>query len=559
MSSSEGSTCSSDTSDSSSNDALHPNPPATLLEAFANTAKRLQQFGVERIRVVGLSAGCDAKPNATSTDVADENGDGVRVVTEQEFMREYVFLSRPCIILDAVEDWPALRKWRDDRYIFDLDHHLPLEEEKSESEEEEEEEEEKGKEGSSGSGSSSPAANANETAEAVPAKEAGRLGPKKVTVALTPNGRADAVTYVVYDKNDIPAEATECMFGKQAAKQAVPLTSHPAVDAANSGGDAAAAAAHIVKEKVFLYAAEVRVTLPELYQLLQQSPSVPPSQPTHIDMRAYKDGNATPVVAYAQLQNNCLNTEYTHLHADLRTNVQEFGTRVFGGAPEAANVWFGVPASVSSMHQDWVENLYPVMRGVKEFILIPPWEGVFVPKPDLPSAGFVLDEARSDQQALRFAFKPYPQKDGTVVPWMDFDFTPDLLEEGGDAAVLAALNERIDDNAARKPPIDPKLAPASASKESRKLKELHPLVAYVHPGETLYLPAMWLHRVAQHADELDIRTRAQRHLRSQASKEGEPSSSPPPPLPLIAAVNYWYDMSFLNPSVVMLREFGLLL
>lgn len=39
-------------------------------------------------------------------------------------------------------------------------------------------------------------------------------------------------------------------------------------------------------------------------------------------------------------------------------------------------------------------------------------------------------------------------------------------------------------------------------------RRIHPLVAYVHAGETLYLPAMWLHRVAQHADTQDLHRRA---------------------------------------------------
>lgn len=131
-------------------------------------------------------------------------------------------------------------------------------------------------------------------------------------------------------------------------------------------------------------------------------------------------------------------------------------------------------------------------------------------------------------------------------------------------------------------------------------RRIHPLVAYVHAGETLYLPAMWLHRVAQHADTHDLHRRAHFHCHSKAINNGNNSSEKDnvekvlnvqtgqnilnsvdkndkemtsditvstltktshalPPLPLIAAVNYWYDMSFVNPSVVMLREFGLLL
>lgn len=87
---------------------------------------------------------------------------------------------------------------------------------------------------------------------------------------------------------------------------------------------------HFHYEKIFMYAAEAKVTLQQLYTLLQNSPMHPPVHAQYIDMRTYKakrsitslsntdnESNisvkstcthATPVVAYAQLQNNCLNT-----------------------------------------------------------------------------------------------------------------------------------------------------------------------------------------------------------------------------------------------------------
>ncbi|KEG07871.1 transcription factor jumonji, jmjC domain-containing protein [Trypanosoma grayi] len=228
----------------------------------------------------------------------------------------------------------------------------------------------------------------------------------------------------------------------------------------------------------------------------------------YVDMR-----RKMPTIAYAQMQNNCLEVEYQHLHGDISTALDSFGARVFGGPHEAANVWFGTPASVSSMHQDWVENLYAVVRGVKEFLLVAPWEGVFVPKPELPSAAFAVQQ---EQESGDYVFNKAPVRDGTTVPWMDVEFTPAAIDDA--SLMTAELRER-----------------------------LHPLVVYVQPGEVLYLPAMWLHRVAQHADSIDS---------SERRVAGDEAVAP---LPLIAAVNYWYDMSFTNPAVVMLREFGLLL
>lgn len=456
-------------------------PPRSVADAFEQTAVALQQFGVERIRVAGLSSGCGSSAIA---------GDGLRTLTEQEFMREFVFHLRPCIIVDALNEWGAMKKWREDTYLFNLDGHLPPE--------------------------------AVQVAEELPGASCRE---KRVTVALTPNGRADAVTEVRYNLRD----AEPCSTGDEEEEEM------------------------LVSEKVFLSAAEVKLPLPAFYALLQANAINTETCPMSIDMRAYKSDNWRGTVAYGQLQNNCFNTEYTHLHADVHPNVEEFGVRVFGGKPEACNVWLGTSESVSSLHQDWVENLYSVIRGVKEFVLIPPWEGAFIPKPEIPSASFAISEERSDEASLDFKFEPFPLKDGEVMPWMDFDVTPDFVENEGREEVLAALNERIrichEEQEKKLPEGRRDILPP------RYATTLHPLTAHVHPGETLYLPAMWLHRVSQRPDPLDVNTRA--HQRGSAASSS--SSANPLQLPLIAAVNYWFDMSFDNPAVVMLREFGILL
>lgn len=578
-------------------------PPLTLLEAFASSAAALRQFGIPRVRVAGLSEGCTqqdyerqrARPDGkdletllqesslcgphgrlgtasrrtqneeSSLHETTANQD-VPVVTEQEFMHRFVFHSRPCVILDALEAWPALHKWRDDRYVFDLDHSLPLEAEKRSDSEEEQDEDEDAKEGDEDTGTKERvgkhAGETKSTEEAV-------MRPKNVTVALTPNGRADSVTRVTYATAAVPAaEAARVYAGDEAGKQAVLLS--PLNQAADTdGGDA------IRQEKIFMSAAELRVTLPQLYGLLLRSPMRSPPHPIDIDMRTYADKQCTPAIAYAQLQNNCLNTEYAHLCVDLLPNVEHFGCRVFSKeAVEAANVWFGIPASVSSMHQDWVENLYSVVRGIKEFVLIPPWEGPFVPKPEIPAAAFAIDEAASlidpeddSAESWSLQFKQYPVKDGTVVPWMDFDLAGTDVEVDAEGTARAELEGRLLEKRRASTSSSPSLLSstevtrasndedAAAAREEVDRKPLHPLVVYVHPGETLYLPAMWLHRVAQYPDSTDLHAR-QRH---SGAVNAAASAAPPPPLPLTAAVNYWYDMSFSNPSVVLLREFGLLL
>ncbi|KAG5476430.1 hypothetical protein LSCM1_04135 [Leishmania martiniquensis] len=574
----------------------------TLLDAFARSAAALRNFGVPHIRVVGLSLGCtqqdyerqrarqDGKDfealleesglrgtcaaglGSASRRMQNEQGllpearanSHVPIVTEQEFMHKFVFHSRPCVILDALAAWPAMHKWRDDCYLFDLDHSLPPEAEKSSDSDDAQDEGKGAVVSDAGTGTGERVCKCAD-AGTVTEKSVRRL---KVTVALTPNGRADAVTRVTYATSAVPAgDAADVYAGDEARKQAVllpPLTH--ALDKGEGGT--------VRREKLFMCAAELRVTLSQLYGLLQRSPMCSPPHPIDIDMRAYADKQHTHVIAYAQLQNNCLNTEYSHLRVDLCSNVERFGCRVFAKeAVEAANVWLGIPASVSAMHQDWVENLYSVVRGVKEFVLIPPWEGPFVPKPEIPAAAFAVDEAASLMdpedglaESWSLQFKEYPVKDGTVVPWMDFDLTGADVEEDAEGAARVELESRLFEKrcvgmaswSSSYPNSETTRVSeeqeAAAAREEASRKPLHPLVAYVHPGETLYLPAMWLHRVAQHADSTDLRARAQHR-----GAAGAAASATPPPLPLVAAVNYWYDMSFSNPSVVLLREFGLLL
>nr|CCD14201.1 unnamed protein product [Trypanosoma congolense IL3000] len=462
--------------------------PLTVAEAFAETAKALQQFSIERVRIEGLSS---------NEEGAEEQ---IKTMSESDFMREFVFHSRPCIIVGALHDWPAMHRWRDDGYLFDLDGKLPMVypcEEKCD-------DDRCGSESSGecdtenagdGLGDESVEVHAGNDDAPEPVKT---LGPRRVTVALTPNGRADAVTYVTYRSKG---------------------------DEDKNQGDGNGP---VVTEKLFMSAAEVRVTLPELYRLLRANPPFPPLKSQFVDLR-----RPHSVIAYAQMQNNCLNKEYDHLHDDISTALDQFGARVFGGPHEAANIWLGTPASVSSMHQDWVENLYAVVRGVKEFILVPPWEGVFVPKPEIPAAAFSIScteekvtGSHHSPGGVRYAFNDVPVRDGTSVGWMDVEITPAAVE-------------------------DPQYM-----KEDLRDK-LHPLIAYVQPGEVLYLPALWLHRVAQHADAKDSDAISGPLIEKNHSNglQGERSK----PLPLIAAVNYWYDMSFVNPAVVMLREFGLLL
>ena len=66
------------------------------------------------------------------------------------------------------------------------------------------------------------------------------------------------------------------------------------------------------------------------------------------------------------------------LHNDVIPNVQRWGEEAFGVAPDAVNLWMGDSRAVSSMHKDFYENLYCVIRGQKHFTLLPPTDMAYV-------------------------------------------------------------------------------------------------------------------------------------------------------------------------------------
>ncbi|KAF9075806.1 Clavaminate synthase-like protein [Rhodocollybia butyracea] len=50
-------------------------------------------------------------------------------------------------------------------------------------------------------------------------------------------------------------------------------------------------------------------------------------------------------------------------------------TEALDRAPDAVNLWIGDGSSVSSIHSDPYENIYTVVRGQKHFLLLPPTDG----------------------------------------------------------------------------------------------------------------------------------------------------------------------------------------
>ena len=67
-------------------------------------------------------------------------------------------------------------------------------------------------------------------------------------------------------------------------------------------------------------------------------------------------------VPWMQHQNSSLTVEYPHLINDIRPGLP-WAEEVFGGPPEATNLWIGDERSITSFHKDHYENLYGNIHG----------------------------------------------------------------------------------------------------------------------------------------------------------------------------------------------------
>ncbi|XP_028677523.2 bifunctional peptidase and (3S)-lysyl hydroxylase JMJD7 [Erpetoichthys calabaricus] len=157
-------------------------------------------------------------------------------------------------------------------------------------------------------------------------------------------------------------------------------------------------------------------------------------------------------VFYIQKQCSNLTEELPELAGDLETHIP-WMSKALGKKPDAVNFWMGESAAITSMHKDHYENLYCVISGEKQFILIPPSDRPFVPYELYHPATF------------------HEQEDGTFsiveeecvdkVPWIPLD------------------------------PLNPDL------EQFPEYPNARPLTCTVKAGEMMFLPSLWFHHVQQ--------------------------------------------------------------
>ncbi|XP_067847318.1 bifunctional peptidase and (3S)-lysyl hydroxylase JMJD7 isoform X2 [Heptranchias perlo] len=83
-------------------------------------------------------------------------------------------------------------------------------------------------------------------------------------------------------------------------------------------------------------------------------------------------------VFYVQKQCSNLTQEFPQLLQDVDSHIP-WMSEALGKEPDAVNFWLGESAAVTSLHKDHYENLYCVVSGEKQFILLPPTDRPFIP------------------------------------------------------------------------------------------------------------------------------------------------------------------------------------
>jgi jumonji domain-containing protein 7 len=156
-------------------------------------------------------------------------------------------------------------------------------------------------------------------------------------------------------------------------------------------------------------------------------------------------------VRYAQTQNDNFRNEYQSLFPDAQQDIP-FARIALQKDPDAINLWVGNSRSVTCLHRDPMENIYVQVMGQKHFVLLPPLCHPCVNEQPLAPATYQRCE-----QGLELC----PDPDAEPVPLATWD--PDY--------------------------------PSSSTTKYSNLAR--PIRVTLNPGDMLYLPAMWYHKVKQ--------------------------------------------------------------
>ncbi|KAI9910934.1 hypothetical protein PsorP6_011104 [Peronosclerospora sorghi] len=198
-------------------------------------------------------------------------------------------------------------------------------------------------------------------------------------------------------------------------------------------------------------------------------------------------------VPYLSHQNDSLRAQLPGLFQDVPP-AMELAVETFGNEPEAVNLWMGDERAVSTLHKDHYENMYCVVKGQKEFTLLPPSAVGCLYEREFPSTRYHHTESpapRPSEHLVRNAHvtERFHEKYPALDKWVLLS----SLETGATPWI----------------PVDPVHIDAERFPLASALR---PIQVVVNAGEVLYLPSLWYHRATQSCPTI--------------------------------AVNYWHDMQF---------------
>ncbi|XP_044751249.1 bifunctional peptidase and (3S)-lysyl hydroxylase Jmjd7 [Coccinella septempunctata] len=175
-------------------------------------------------------------------------------------------------------------------------------------------------------------------------------------------------------------------------------------------------------------------------------------------MKEFLDNLENPqpnYVCYIQKQNSNLN-DFPEIYNHIEKGYS-WASKAFGTEPDSLNFWMGDQRAITSMHRDPYENLYCVIDGFKDFILISPTDLPYVPYKEFPVAQY--------ENVTLSGYKLTPKLENdekTFIKWVAVD--------------------PLDTESVNKYP------------QFRKARKYQ---VHLEKGDMLYLPSLWFHHVTQ--------------------------------------------------------------
>lgn len=199
-----------------------------------------------------------------------------------------------------------------------------------------------------------------------------------------------------------------------------------------------------------------------------------------------------PEVLYAQTQNDNLRNEYAPLLAlsHLPTSIPFAHIALDQTSPDALNLWIGNSRSVTALHKDNYENIYVQLRGRKRFVLLPPWCHPCVNERPLRPATYRRRQP-ADQPNSSETDRVSDREDRLIDGAAAKEGQPASGASNGSTLVLEPDEGAGDVPFATWDPDKPDVNPTPYSHLAV------PIRVDLEPGDMLYLPAMWYHKVSQ--------------------------------------------------------------